>query len=97
MSLTARVADYFTRHQGQWLDGRLFATFAGYAGFTARIRDLRKAPYRWTIENRVLRHRDGDRKWTTTEYRYVPPVASTQPTLFDEAPNEAAPDSPAHV
>jgi hypothetical protein len=72
MSLTERVADYFKRHEGQWLDGRLFSTFAGYAGFTARIRDLRKPPYGWNIENRqrTMRSSTG-RKYKVSEYRLI--------------------------
>lgn len=72
MTLTEQVAAIFRAKPNQWIDGHEFAKVGGYAGFTARIRDLRKAPYHWTIENEVTRHDFMGRRWTETKYRYVP-------------------------
>jgi hypothetical protein len=64
-SLTGRVYALLDAHRGQWVDGREIAQVGGYAGFTARCRDLRKLGY--TVENRV-RH---ERGITISEYRLL--------------------------
>jgi hypothetical protein len=56
-------------HWGQWVDGREIAQVGGYAGWSARVRDLRKLGY--TVEQRDYRvERDG-RKFTVSEYRLL--------------------------
>jgi hypothetical protein len=56
-------------HRGQWVDGREIAQVGGYAGWSARVRDLRKLGY--TVEQRDYRvERDG-RKFTVSEYRLL--------------------------
>ncbi len=68
-SLTGRVYALLDAHRGQWVDGRAIAQVGGYAGWSARVRDLRKLGY--TVEQRdYLVERDG-RKFTVTEYRLL--------------------------
>jgi hypothetical protein len=68
-SLTGRVYALLDAHRGQWVDGREIMQVGGYAGWSARVRDLRKLGY--TVEQRDYRvERDG-RKFTVTEYRLV--------------------------
>jgi hypothetical protein len=68
-SLTGRVYALLDAHWGQWVDGREIAQVGGYAGWSARVRDLRKLSY--TVEQRDYRvERDG-RKFTVSEYRLL--------------------------
>jgi hypothetical protein len=68
-SLTGRVYALLDAHRGQWVDGREIAQVGGYAGWSARVRDLRKLGY--VVEQRDYRvERDG-RKFTVTEYKLV--------------------------
>jgi DNA-binding response OmpR family regulator len=68
-SLTGRVYALLDAHRGQWVDGREIAQVGGYAGWSARVRDLRKLGY--VVEQRDYRvERDG-RKFTVTEYRLL--------------------------
>jgi DNA-binding response OmpR family regulator len=68
-SLTGRVYALLDAHRGQWVDGRRLAEVGGFAGWSARCRDLRKLGY--TVEQRDYRvERDG-RKFTVTEYRLL--------------------------
>ncbi len=68
-SLTGRVYALLDAHRGQWVDGRLISQVGGYAGWSARVRDLRKLGY--VVEQRDYRvERDG-RKFTVTEYRLI--------------------------
>jgi DNA-binding response OmpR family regulator len=68
-SLTGRVYALLDAHRGQWVDGRLISQVGGYAGWSARVRDLRKLGY--VVEQRDYRvERDG-RKFTVTEYRLL--------------------------
>jgi hypothetical protein len=68
-SLTGRVYALLDAHRGQWVDGREIAQVGGYAGWSARVRDLRKLGM--SVEQRDYRvERDG-RKFTVTEYRLV--------------------------
>jgi DNA-binding response OmpR family regulator len=68
-SLTGRVYALLDAHRGQWVDGRAIAQVGGYAGWSARVRDLRKLGY--VVEQRDYRvERDG-RKFTVTEYRLL--------------------------
>lgn len=73
MTLTERVAAVLQSHAGRWVDGQDLAKVGGYAGWSARCRDLRKPPYNWTIENRqrTIRSSTG-RRYKITEYRLVP-------------------------
>lgn len=68
-TLTGRVFDVLEAKRGQWVDGTALARVGGYAGWSARVRDLRKLGY--TVENRV-RHVEID-GWhgTITEYRLL--------------------------
>jgi DNA-binding response OmpR family regulator len=68
-SLTGRVYALLDAHRGEWVDGREIAQVGGYAGWSARVRDLRKLGY--TVEQQDYRvERDG-RKFTVTEYRLL--------------------------
>jgi DNA-binding response OmpR family regulator len=68
-SLTGRVYALLDAHRGQWVDGREIAQVGGYAGWSARVRDLRKLGY--VVEQQDYRvERDG-RKFTVTEYRLL--------------------------
>jgi hypothetical protein len=68
---TRAVYDLLFKHRGEWIDGRELAKVGGYAGWSARCRDLRKHPFSMNIEQRdYLVERDG-RKFTVTEYKLV--------------------------
>jgi DNA-binding response OmpR family regulator len=68
-SLTGRVYALLDAHRGQWVDGREIMQVGGYAGWSARVRDLRKLGM--SVEQRDYRvERDG-RKFTVTEYRLL--------------------------
>ncbi len=68
-SLTGRVYALLDAHRGQWVDGREIAQVGGYAGWSARVRDLRKLGY--VVGQRDYRvERDG-RKFVVTEYRLL--------------------------
>jgi hypothetical protein len=69
MSLTGRVYALLDAHRGQWVDGREIAQVGGYAGWSARVRDLRKLGY--IVEQRDYRVERDWRKFTVTEYRLV--------------------------
>jgi DNA-binding response OmpR family regulator len=68
-SLTGRVYALLDAHRGQWVDGREIMQVGGYAGWSARVRDLRKLGM--SVEQRDYRvERDG-RKFTVSEYRLL--------------------------
>lgn len=66
LSLTARLAAYFRVREGEWVNARELLNVAGFAGWRTRVSDLRKPPYRMTIENRTRRVNG----ITVSEYRY---------------------------
>jgi hypothetical protein len=63
------VADYFKAHPNEWIDGMVFAEFAGQYAWRSRIADCRTR-YGMQIENR--QRMIGPFKSTMSEYRYVP-------------------------
>ena len=81
MSLNQRLAEYFARHPGEWIDGKVLAQIAGGYGWRSRVSDLRRQPYGLTIENRMRRVRvldeggtvaiDESHGFTVSEYRLV--------------------------
>lgn len=78
LSFTERVAQVFHKRPNQWIDGREFASIAGFYGWSARIRDCRKAPLLMTIENRQRRVTTEDgRSYCVSEYRFLPDDART--------------------
>jgi len=72
LTLADRLEALFRTHAGEWLDGRLLARTAGYAGWRTRVSDLRKRGL--SIENRVrtVRTTNGDSVFRVTEYCYRP-------------------------
>ncbi len=68
-SLTGRVYALLDAHRGQWVDGRDISQVGGYAGWSARVRDLRKLGY--VVEQRDYRVARDGRKFTATEYRLL--------------------------
>ncbi len=69
-SLTGRVYALLDAHRGQWVDGREIAQVGGYAGWSARVRDLRKLGF--VVENREYVMGVGDgRSIRVTEYRLL--------------------------
>jgi hypothetical protein len=68
-SLTGRVYALLDAHRGQWVDGREIAQVGGYAGWSARVRDLRKLGY--TVEQRDYRQKTVSGTITITEYRLL--------------------------
>jgi hypothetical protein len=69
-SLTGRVYALLDAHRGQWVDGREIAQVGGYAGWSARVRDLRKLGF--VVENREYVQGVGDgRSIRVTEYRLL--------------------------
>jgi hypothetical protein len=83
MSRAERLANYFRRSPGQWIDGRVLATVAGYYGWRSRISDVRRPPYNLQIENRMrtVRQPDGS-VFVVSEYRMVlpTPIREAAPT-----------------
>ena len=69
MTRTEAAVALFKAYPGVWLDAERFVQPCGRCGFTARIRDCRKAPYHMHIENRVLQWEG----YKLSQYRYVPP------------------------
>lgn len=77
-TVTERLEAYFKEREGLWLDGMEIARVAGCYGWRTRCSDLRKLGM--TIENRQRRQTDTQgRRWTTSEYRYVPSSPSVAP------------------
>ena len=70
-TLCGRVFDVLHANRGRWVDGRRLAEVGGYAGWSARVRELRNR-YGYTVENR---QRPGlsatGEAFTITEYRLV--------------------------
>jgi hypothetical protein len=85
VNLCQKLAAYFHAHPNEWIDGRVLHDLAGFAGWSARVRDLRKPPYRWTIENQTTRHEFMGRKWTETKYRYTVQETSHENTAAPTA------------
>jgi hypothetical protein len=76
-TLTVILGEFLRARPNQWVDGRQIAKIAGFAGWRARISDLRKAPYAMTISNRQRNVRvDEHTTFRVTEYRYEPPAAA---------------------
>jgi hypothetical protein len=67
-TMTESVRDLFVRRPSTWIDGRAFQAIGGFAGWSARIRDCRKRPYRMVIINRTTRHHG----ITGTAYVWLP-------------------------
>ena len=72
VSLTAKLAAYFTAHPNVWIDGMTLSQIAGHYAWRSRVSDLRKPPYGMTIENRQRRVRGFGGEILMSEYRYVP-------------------------
>ena len=70
LTLTERVRRVFLDRPLTWIDGHAFQQVGGFAGWSARIRDLRKQPHAMTILNRTKRSSG----YTVTEYLYLPDV-----------------------
>jgi hypothetical protein len=68
-SLTGRVYALLDAHRGQWVDGREIAQVGGYAGWSARVRDLRKLGF--VVENRQRTMKLATSNIVITEYRLV--------------------------
>ena len=70
-TLCGRVFDVLHANRGRWVDGRELSKVGGYAGWSARVRELRNR-YGYTIENRetIVHYVDGKR-FTITEYRML--------------------------
>jgi hypothetical protein len=67
-SRTELVIDYFKAHPHQWIDGLVFAEFAGQYAWRSRISDARATGL--NIENRQRVSMQGGP--VKSEYRYVP-------------------------
>jgi hypothetical protein len=77
-TFTERVAAYLLTRAGEWVDGRELATVGGAYAWRSRVSDARRR-YGLVVQNRVRRVRDGERRFTVSEYR-VP--ARGQQSLF---------------
>ena len=86
-----RLARFFERHPNQWIDGRTLAPIAGTYAWRTRISDLRRAPYRCTIENRQRSVMTDTGTITVSEYRYVPEErkASANPPYSVSLPKQS--------
>jgi hypothetical protein len=65
-SRTSLVADYFRARPNRWIDGMVFAQFAGQYAWRSRIADARRVLGR--IDNKQRRRSDGS---ILSLYRYV--------------------------
>lgn len=74
----ARVAELFERHPDEWIDCARLMAVGGQMAWRTRVSDCRKRGMR--IENRLLKRDDGS---TISQYRYVRPVATHQPSLLE--------------
>jgi hypothetical protein len=77
-SLAAQLAAFFRARPNTWIDGRNLARIAGYAAWRTRCSDLRRAPYRMTIENRQRHVRLDGQAFTVTEYRFAEEIPSDE-------------------
>ena len=71
-SRTDLVEAYLRARPGEWIDGLVFAAFAGQYAWRSRLSDCRRRGL--TIANRQRRRADGS---VISEYRYIPAGAST--------------------
>ena len=71
-TLCGRVFDVLHANRGRWVDGKVLASVGGYAGWSARVRELRNR-YGYTIENREIHQKDWDtgKMFIITEYRML--------------------------
>jgi hypothetical protein len=69
MSLTDKLAGFFAKREGQWIDGRELATVAGAYGWRSRCSDLRQRGLQ--IDNRQRRVRTANGTVVISEYRFV--------------------------
>lgn len=69
MSLTDKLARFFAKREGQWIDGRELATVAGAYGWRSRCSDLRQRGLQ--IDNRQRRVRTANGTVVISEYRFV--------------------------
>lgn len=68
----AALARFFEGRPNVWIDGRELALVAGAYAWRTRLSDLRRPPFRWTIENRQRRlTAAGGRCSVVSEYRWV--------------------------
>jgi hypothetical protein len=81
VSLRDRLADYFKRHEGAWIDGRELGTIAGAYAWRTRLSDCR-VQLGMDIANRcrLVRREDGS-SYKLSEYRYV---AKGQGVLWEQ-------------
>jgi hypothetical protein len=70
-TLTARLATFFHRHPGEWVDARRLLPIGGFAGWRSRLADCRRE-HHMVITNRQRRVRVDDHAITISEYRFEP-------------------------
>jgi hypothetical protein len=71
--LNDRLAEFFRRRPGSWIDGRELASVGGVYAWRSRLSELRRPPFSMQIENRVRRVSRGDGlSVKVSEYRFVP-------------------------
>lgn len=77
-----RLAAFFRERPNRWIDGRSLGPIAGCYAWRSRVSDLRRAPFYMQIENRIRAIDTDDGAITVSEYRYVPPTAAEEVSLF---------------
>jgi hypothetical protein len=72
MTLNDKLEAFLRARPNEWIDGRVIAEVAGYAGYRNRITDLRLLRgLRIDNDKRPFRREDG-KTVTKSYYRYVP-------------------------
>jgi hypothetical protein len=71
---TELVADYFRSHPNEWIDGLVFAEFAGAYAWRSRISEARASGM--VIENRQRMSMSSGK--TISEYRFVPNTSARE-------------------
>jgi hypothetical protein len=68
-TIADRMAAYFRRHEGRWIDVTELAAVGGIGGWRSRVAELRFPPYGMDVQWRLQRWPDGRNR---SQYRYVP-------------------------
>lgn len=68
----AQLATLFKARPNAWIDGMELARIGGQYAWRTRVSDLRRAPWHMDIENRERKVEVEGRRFTVSEYRFLP-------------------------
>lgn len=89
-SRVERLAEFFRKHPGEWIDGRAIATIAGSYAWRTRVSDLRRSPFKMSISNRQRRVTENGNTFTVSEYIYLGERGSSKECATDDASTSSA-------